>query len=176
MQQILLFLTIICLGTNMNKNWPQQEVFCQKVKQFCERNGLTTTRGAIKLDIASDLFNLSEITLKQFLQYKSRSRPHYDTLSFIAGVIGCSVTEFMDDPGDPPPGTGQEKWSEMTERERVIASTMITDIVSKDMSASEKEELFGAYQEMRARILRLKEMQARDSCKTKQEVGIKHVL
>jgi transcriptional regulator with XRE-family HTH domain len=159
MQQILLLLTIICLGNNMNKNWPQQEVFCQKVKQFCEKNGLITARGAIKLDVVSDLFNLSEITLKQFLQYKSRSRPHYDTLSLIAGVIGCSVTEFMDDPGDPPPGVAQAKWPEMTERERTIASTMVADIASKDLSASEKEELFGAYQEMRARILRLREMQ-----------------
>jgi len=159
----------------MNKNWPQQEVFCQKVKRFCEQNGLTTSRGAIKLDVVSDLFNISEITLKQFLQYKSRSRPHYDTLSFIAGVIGCSVTEFMDDPGDPPPGVVQAKWPEMTERERTIVSTMVADIASKDMSASEKEELFGAYQEMRARILRLRDMQIMDFCQTQKEDSIKQV-
>ncbi|MCL1894799.1 MAG: hypothetical protein FWG02_11330 [Holophagaceae bacterium] len=147
------------LGTKTNTNWPQQEVFCQRVKEFCQKNGHITARGAIKLDVVSDIFNLSEITLKQFLQYKSRSRPHYDTLAFISGVIGCSVTEFMDDPGDSPPSMSQGRWAGLTERERVFASSIITDIASSDMSTGEKEELFSAFQETRARIIRLRDIQ-----------------
>jgi hypothetical protein len=142
----------------MNENWPQQEVFCQRVKEFCDKNGHTTPRGAIKLDVVADLFNLSETTLKHFLQYKSRSRPHYDTLALIAWVIGCSVTEFMDNPGDTPPGM-QEKWSEMTERQRMFASTMIADFSAKDISDAEKEALFSAYQDIKALVLRLKKTQ-----------------
>ena len=144
----------------MNKNWPQQEIFVARVKHYCEKNGLTTPRGAIKLDIVADLFNLSEITLKQFMQYKSRSRPHYDTLAFIAGVIGCSVTEFLDDPGDPPLGIPLDRWTELSERERALASEMLADMTATDLSLPEKEELFGAYKDLKARILRLRNAKA----------------
>ena len=142
----------------MNENWPQQENFCQRVREFCDRNGHITARGSIKLDIVADLFNLTETTLKHFLQFKSRSRPHYDTLSFIAGVIGCSVTEFMDNPGDAP-SSMQEKWLDMTERERMFASTVIADFSAAGLSDAEKEALFSAYQDIKALVLRLRKVQ-----------------
>jgi transcriptional regulator with XRE-family HTH domain len=143
----------------MNKNWPQQEAFCQRVKEFCDRNGYVTARGAIKLETVASLFNLTRATLKHFLQYKSRNRPHYDTLAFIASIIGCSVTEFMDNPSGAPIGM-QERWIGMTERERMFASRLITDFSSADFSPAEKEALFSAYQDMKALIVRLRKAQA----------------
>jgi len=129
------------------------------VREFCEKNGLTTSRGAIRLDAVADLFNLQEMTLKHFLQYKSRNRPHYDTLSHIAGVIGCSVTEFMDNPGDAPFGM-QEKWAGMTERERMFASTVIADFSAAELSDAEKDTLFSVYQDMKTLMLRLRSPKA----------------
>jgi len=142
----------------MNANWPQQEAFCQRVREFCERNGYITSKGAIKLDVVADLFNLREVTLKHFLQYKARGRPHYDTLSLIAGIIGCSVTEFMDNPGDAPSGM-QERWAAMTERERMFASTVIADFSSAELTEAEKEALFSAYQDLKGLVLRLRKSQ-----------------
>ena len=139
-----------------NLRWPQQERFCERVKQYCRANDLMTPRGAIDLTVVADIFNLCEHTLKQFLQYKSRSRPHLDTLTHIAGVIGCSVSEFVDDPGDAPPGI--QRWAELSEQERAYVSRMYADITRQDLSPLEKQALFVAYEEVRDRFFRLREM------------------
>jgi transcriptional regulator with XRE-family HTH domain len=128
------------------------------VKQYCRDNDLLTPRGAVKLPVVADLFNLCEHTLKQFLQYKSRGRPHLDTLTHIAGVLGCSVSEFVDDPGEPPPGMQQEQWAELSEQERSFVSTMYADITRHDLSLAEKRALFLAYEELRDRFLELKKL------------------
>jgi transcriptional regulator with XRE-family HTH domain len=114
--------------------WLQQRIFAEKVKEYCQKNGLLTSRGAVRLDVVSDLFNLHEDTLRQFLQNTSRKRPHIDTLTHIAGVIGCSVTEFLDSPNNPPPGMPNEKWAALSEQERALASAMLTQIVSDNLS------------------------------------------
>jgi transcriptional regulator with XRE-family HTH domain len=141
-----------------NIKWPQQQRFCERVKQYCKENDLLTARGAVKLPVVADLFNLCEHTLKQFLQYKARARPHLDTLTHIAGVLGCSVSEFVDDPGEPPPGMQQEQWAELSDQERAFASTMYSDITRQDLSLAEKRAFFTAYEELRDRFLRLREL------------------
>lgn len=88
----------------MNENWPEQEVFCLRVREFAERGGHVTKRGALDLPVLAELFDVAENSLKQFLQNKKRPRPHYDTLSKIASVIGSGVLEFMGTDG-PVPGT-----------------------------------------------------------------------
>jgi transcriptional regulator with XRE-family HTH domain len=137
----------------MNENWPAQETFCQRVKAYCEKNGLVTPRGAIKLPEAAALFQVSEITMKQLLQHKLRKRPHYDTLAKIAGIVGCPVSLFMDDPGGPLPGMAHAEWGGLTETERAYATAMYSDISSKDLTPAEKELLFGAYRDLKARLL-----------------------
>ena len=141
----------------MNKHWPQQEVFITRVKQFCKLNNLTTPRGAVNWEAAAGVFNLSEVTLRQYMQYKARSRPRIDILTNIATVIGCSVVDFLDDPGDAPPGM-QGRWADLSERERALASEMFADIAAEDLTLDEKEELFTAYREARARIFRMRNM------------------
>jgi len=144
------------LGSNMNERWPQQEVFCERVKQFAHRNGYTTPRGAVQLDVVADMFNLQEQSLRQFLQHKQQKRPRYSTLAHISSVLGCSVMDFLDDPGDPPPGVHLDRWLEMSELERALTSEMLADMAGTDLTAPEKEELFGAFKEMKARIVRLR--------------------
>ena len=141
-----------------NVKWPQQARFCERVKQFCKDNDLLTPRGAVNLPVVADLFDICEHTLKQFLQYRSRSRPHLDTLTHIAGVLGCSVAEFVDGPGEPPPGMQQGQWAGLSEQERVFASTMYADITRPDLSLAEKRALFMAYEELRDRFFKLKKL------------------
>ena len=136
--------------------WVQQGIFAERVKDFCRKNNLLTPRGAINLDATADLFNLTNDTLRQFLQNKSRKRPHIDTLTHIANIVGCSVTEFIGAPSDPPPGISKEHWADLSERERVIATEVLMDMTTEDLTIQEKEELFGAYRDLKARILRLR--------------------
>jgi hypothetical protein len=142
----------------MNKNWPQQDAFRERVREYCEKNGYMTERGAIQIGAVADLFGLAEITLKQFLQYRLRSRPHYDTLAYIAGVVGCSAMEFMDDPGGPPPSMPTLRWTELSQEERVIASALLADVAAGELTLAEKEELLLAHKEAKARLLRMREM------------------
>jgi len=115
--------------------------------------------------VVADMFGLHEDTLRQLLQDTTRKRPYIDTLIQISSVLGCSVTEFLDAPSDPPPGMSLERWSGLTERERMLASSFLSAIASDDMSIEEKEELHGVFQEGRERLLRLKKMWAVPSAK-----------
>ena len=142
-----------------NKRWPQQDVFANRVKEFCKKNnGLLTSRGAVKIDIVADMFNIHEDTLRQLLTDTTRMRPHLNTLSFISSIIGCSVFEFLDAPHDPPPAISLERWEGLTERERALVVTLVTEISSGDLSVDEKTELCEDFQQTKARMLRLKGM------------------
>ena len=155
--KILVFFTIFCLGTNMNKMWPKQEAFVARVKRFCMDNDLLTQRGALRWEEVGDVFEISPVTLRQLMQYKSRCRPRIDRLIHIARVIGCSVSEFLDSPSDPPPGMSKERWAGLTERERTLAAGLLADIATDSLSATEKEELYNLFQEGKERILRLRQ-------------------
>jgi transcriptional regulator with XRE-family HTH domain len=139
-----------------NKRWPQQRVFAERVKEFCIRNNLLTSRGAIKMDVVSDMFNLHEDTLRQFLQNTTRNRPHINTLTFIASVLGCSVAEFLDAPTDPPPALSHERWAGLNERERGLLTSLLAEVASDDLSADEKEELCRVVLEAKERMSRQK--------------------
>jgi hypothetical protein len=141
----------------MNKKWPQQGVFVERVKAFCRKNDLLTPRGAVKVDILSDMVDLNEDSLRQILQDTTRTRPHINTLSQVAKVLECSVTEFIDAPSHPPPGMSQEQWAELSEHERVLLVATLADLTSDDLSAAEKEELYQAFHEAKLRILRLRD-------------------
>jgi len=136
--------------------WAQQGIFVERVKDYCRKNDLLTPRGAVKWDVVADIFGLDNETLRQFMQNSSRPRPHIDTLTHIANVVGCSVTEFIGAPSDPPPGISKEHWADLSERERVIATEVLMDMTTEDLTMQEKEELFGAYRDLKARILRLR--------------------
>jgi len=144
------------LARAMNKRWPQQVVFAERVRDYCRRNGLLTPRGAVKMDEAADLFGLHEDTLRQLLQDTTRKRPYIDTLVGIASVLGCSVTEFLDAPGDPAPGMSAERWAGLSERERVMASSLLAALGSDDLSVAEKEVLFSTFQGLKDALVRLK--------------------
>ena len=108
------------------------------------------------MDIVSDLFGLSEDTLRQLLQDTTRKRPYIDTLINIASVIGVSVTEFLDAPSDNPPGMSMEEWAALSERERILASSFLATVASPDLSAGEKEHLHSIFQAAKDSLLQLK--------------------
>jgi transcriptional regulator with XRE-family HTH domain len=143
----------------MNKRWPQQSVFAERVREFCRVNGLLTKRGAVRMDVVADMFNVHEDTLRQFLQDTSRMRPHINTLNFIANVLGCSVFEFLGAPQDPPPPISHERWNSLGERERALVVSMITEISSDDLSLEEKEFLHNNFRSLKVSLLELRNSQ-----------------
>jgi len=148
----------------MNK-WPQRAVFAERVKNFCRKNGLLTKRGAIKMDVVADMFNLNEEVFRQCLQDSTRARPHINTLTHIASVIGCSVTDFLDSPNEPPPSISHEKWKGLSERERALVVSLITEMASDDLSTAEREELFKDFRHLKARMLKLRALWVAPSSK-----------
>jgi transcriptional regulator with XRE-family HTH domain len=144
----------------MSEHWPQQGIFIRRVKEFSKENGHLTKRGAVKTDAVADLFGIQEDTLIQFMHDSKRKRPHIDTLTQIAAVLGVSVTEFMDAPSHPAPGVPNDAWAKMSEHERAIVVSMLADIASSDFTAAEKDELYRIFQEGKDRLVRLKKMWA----------------
>ena len=140
----------------MEKQWGQRRVFVERINEFCRNNGLLTPRGAVKMDIAADLFNLHEDTLRQFMQNSSRKRPGINTLTHIASVLGCSVTEFLDSPNDPPPSIPRERWGCLTEKERGLVTSMISEIASLDLSEADKEFLHNNFLALKKSLIQLK--------------------
>jgi hypothetical protein len=65
------------------------------------------------------------------------------------------VTEFIDAPSHPPPGMTQERWAELSEKERVIASSILADIASDELSVAEKEGLYRIFKEAKKVLLEL---------------------
>jgi transcriptional regulator with XRE-family HTH domain len=141
----------------MNKWWPQQGVFAERVKEFCKRNGLLTKRGAVQMGVVADMFHLNEDVLRKCLQDSTRKRPHLNTLAHIAKLLGCSVLEFLDAPTDPPPTISHARWAEMDEGERAIVISLIAEISADDLTLVEKDELLRSFREAKERILRLRE-------------------
>lgn len=91
------------------------------MKEYQAKTGKTQTQ-------AADDLGLSLSSLRQILYQKTR-RASFDTCQKAASVFGCSVTEFIDDPGAPPPGVDAERWAKATERDRVLASAMFEELV-----------------------------------------------
>ena len=140
----------------MNTNWPQQPLFIERVKEFARVAGHLTPRGAVSIPAMAAIFNVSESTLRQCLHYRGKQRLAFDTLAHIAKVVGCSVNDFTGTAGQSPPGVPQRVWGELPEGDRLFASTVLEDVMADKLSATEKSELFGAYQEAKARMLRLR--------------------
>jgi len=141
----------------MNRWWPQQPVFAERVKEFCKANGLLTKRGAVQMEVLADMFNLNEDVLRKCLQDSSRKRPHLKTLTHMASVLGCSVMEFLDAPKDPPPTISHERWAEMNEGERALMTSLIAEFSTAALTLAEKSELLRSFCEVKERILRLRE-------------------
>ena len=133
----------------MNENWHQQEIFCSRVQESAELEGLVTKRGGLDIPALAARFDQSPATLKQFIQNKKRPRPHFDTLTNIAGVIDkvvkCNVMEFWDDVNTPIPGVPQERWADASERDRVLASAMLEDLMA--IPEVEKEAYWELYKQ-----------------------------
>jgi len=129
--------------------WPQREKFKETVKAFQKATGLSQEEVADAMGVARSSL--------RFWMYQRRRRPSFEVLKAAAGALGCSVMEFVDDPGGPaPPGVDQAAWTGASERDRVIAQSMFSDITSEDLSEEDKDLLYAAWKEEIAKFRKYK--------------------
>jgi transcriptional regulator with XRE-family HTH domain len=134
----------------MRDTWPQRENFKRALEKYQAETGKK------QAEVAEDL-KMSLHGLRQILYQKGR-RCSFETAQKASALFGISITEFLDNPGAPPPGMDQEKWALIRERDRVIASAMFADITADQLTETEKDELYRAYKEAKERIVRLRNL------------------
>ncbi len=113
------------LLSHMNENsgmdtWEHRGQFKAAVKRHREAKG-------IKLSEVAHSIGIKEQTLKDYL-YRKDVKPSLEVLQNAASVFGCSVVEFLSDPGAPPPGITPEAWAEASDRSRVLSSMIFADL------------------------------------------------
>jgi hypothetical protein len=127
----------------MNENWPQQERFCQRVREFAEAHeGCIGKKGGLQLDKLAQLLDTPEGTLKQWVHHKDRIRPNYPNLKKLADKMGVNIMEFIDAPAVPAPGVDETLWAKASEMERVINSMMFARMRASDLTDAQKWDLF----------------------------------
>ena len=110
--------------------WIQVEAFKKELNDFCTRNGKTQAQAA--LDLGTTYGNL------RFWLTGKRS-PRRDSLINAAKVFGCSVTRFMDDPGQKPTG---KSLAHLSEQKRALASMLLDTFSSADLTDEDAKMLY----------------------------------
>lgn len=129
--------------------WPQREKFKGMVKAHQKATGKSQEEVADSMGVARSSL--------RFWMYQRKRRPSFEVLKAAASVLGCSVTEFVDDPGRRAvPGVDGDAWAGATERDRVIAQAMFHDITAYDLTEEDKDMLYAAWKEEVAKFRRYK--------------------
>lgn len=127
--------------------WPQRSAFRAKVTEY-------RTTQKITLAKVAELVGLEESTLKDYL-YKRHIKPSLEVLQKAAALFGCSVTEFLDDPGAEIAG---QDLSGLSESKRFAARVMMEDMKAEDLS---DEDILTLMEDHRRALERLRAFKAR---------------
>lgn len=112
------------------ERWPQRKLFRDQVNAFRKANGLSRPEVAQRLGI-------DDGSLHSLMYDKSRGYS-LDLLKRAAALFGCSLHEWIDDPGGAPP-----EMAEASELDRFMARTMGSDI--SKMTPEQKMAAFEAW-------------------------------
>ena len=116
--------------------WSQYQKFRQFAKDYQAKSGEGQRTISEKLGI--NLF-----TYRNYL-YGSK-KPGIKTLKAAAKLFGCSITEFIDDPGAPPPGIDRNSWAVVSERDRVLSAAILEDI--RSVTNEEKDAYYDLWKQ-----------------------------
>jgi transcriptional regulator with XRE-family HTH domain len=138
--------------------------YCDRFKEYCKAYQIRTdkTQEGVALDLEVTL-----PTLRNFL-YGSK-KPSTSVLQRASALFGCRVTEFLDDPGAPPPGIAPDVWAEVSERDRVLGSAMLEDL--RSIPEEEKDAYYQLWKQgvMIGRARMMAEEKAKKSSEGKGE-------
>jgi len=133
-------------------SWPQYQKFRQAAKEYQAKTG--EGQRSISEKIGINLF-----TYRNYL-YGSK-KPGIKTLKAAAKLFECSITEFVDDPGVPPPGIDRNAWSTVSEQDRVLCSAILEDL--RSLTNEEKDAYYDLCKQGVFRVL--SRMKVEENCK-----------
>ena len=107
-------------STPTTDRWPQRALFKRYLKLLAKKEGLTMTEVAEKLGTTYN-------TLRQYISVARKdTRPSLEFIQRAAALFECSVTEFIDNPGEPMQGLALAN----SEEERVFLREVAHDIAT----------------------------------------------
>jgi transcriptional regulator with XRE-family HTH domain len=125
--------------------WPQRANFKAQADQFKVVEGIASK-------VLAERLRLRPSTLNQYL-YNPRTRPSEDVLRRAAILFGCSILEFLDDPGS---SFESQVLSPLTEQSRFFATLIIKDLKAEDLSDDDRRILFEDFQHSLGRLRSVK--------------------
>jgi len=111
--------------------WPQRKRYRELLKKYLKETGKTQEEVAQELELSLDHF--------RNCMYRPEKRLGIDALSKSAGMFGCSVAEFVDDPAGDPTSIGVET----TEIDRFMLRVMGSDL--SKLTEAQKQAAFEAW-------------------------------
>lgn len=126
--------------------WPQRSRFRELVDRWVDaRTEKTKTE---RREIMAVELGIGRESLKQY--YSGKVIPGRDLIQRIAGVLSCSVSDLMDDPGGAPEGFEAREWSEFSESERMMVRRMFEDL--RELSGERRKGYFEAWRHAMAMV------------------------
>lgn len=125
--------------------WPHVDAFKRRLAEYQARTDKT------QAEVASEL----ETTYGTLMFWLSGSRPpKRENMQRAAALFGCSVTEFMDDPGATVAGRST---ADLSEARRFVSGQMFKDITADDLSDEDAMVLYEDFLAARARLVAMKQ-------------------
>jgi len=126
--------------------WPQRETFRAALEGYLSEHDKTQAE-------VCDLLGIKLTYLRNTL-YRSDKRLSVDILSKAAAIFGCSVTEFIDDPGSAPGGIDL---SAISPNDRFRCERAFKILTVEDLTDSQHQMLLA---ELEATLARIRAMKA----------------
>ena len=120
----------LSVGQNPGMAWPQLDKFKARLSEYQRASGKTQAQVAAELDTTYG-------TLRFWLS--GTRPPSLPTLQRASALFGCTVTEFLDDPGAPPDGATEDS----SEVDRFMLRIIGTDL--SKLTDREKQAAFEAW-------------------------------
>jgi transcriptional regulator with XRE-family HTH domain len=105
-------------------NWTHRPRFKDLAAAYRKAKGITRKQLAVEL-------GLKDATLDGYL-YGSVGKPSIEVLQLAASLFGCSVLEFVDDPGDDLEGAAAGL--QLSEAKRLVGRLIFKDLASPDVT------------------------------------------
>jgi len=106
--------------------WEQRKRFKEAVAAFRKASGK-------RLQEVAELLGLKESTLKDYL-YREDVRPSLQVLQQAAALFGCSVTEFIDDPGAQIAGLDPGDLGQLSAAKRAVMNMVFQRLKHGDVT------------------------------------------
>ena len=105
--------------------YPKRPLFREWVADAKKK--LSATNNA---DVAEKVMKVLPNTLNKWLGKSQTHKPNPEALQLLGNFLERDYRLLLEDPGMAPPGIDPKKWSEASERTRVLASAMFQDLLS----------------------------------------------